>query len=222
MELKALKEKLLASKLHPVHVADSVADEGARGHRFIGSLEEYLEAMRAIAAPVVFIRTESFDEGDFFHWPEGEDGLPDDESESVDLRSVEPALRAFEKHLGVTAMYKLSATLTADSLDFIVSEPWWIEFCKVRATATDQFDGDLAASEAKSRADRLARDRQAWTALGGLIKDLHFARLPTQKAMIAYAIDHIPELQAVDEFALQAEIQNLNAKIKAKGLDRKR
>lgn len=217
-----LKEKLRAAKLHPVHVGGNPVDEGARGHRFIGSLEEYLDAMRALATLAVFIRTERFDEWHFFHTLEKQDKVPDDETDPVDLRSIAPALRAFERHLGETAMYKLSATLTADSLDFTINEPWWIEFLKLRETATDQVDGDIAASEAKSRADQQSRDRNALTALGGLIGDPHFARLPTQKAMIAYAVDKIPELQAVNEYALSAEIQNLNAKIKAKGLDRKR
>lgn len=93
---------------------------------------------------------------------------------------------------------------------------------KLRETATDQVDDDIVASEAKARADQQSRDRNALDALGGLINDANFARLPTQKAMAAYAFDQFPELQTVDEYALKAEIQNLHAKIKAKGLDRKR
>lgn len=222
MEIEILKEKLRSAKLHPVHVEGSPVDEGTRGNRFIGSLEEYLDAMRAIAAPAIFIRTEAFDEWHFFHAPEGQDELPDDDAEPVDLRRITTALRAFERHLGTIAMYKLSSTLTADSLDFVINEPWWIEFLKLRETATDQVDGDLAASEAKSRADQQARDRNALSALGGLLSNPNFARLPTQKAMIAFAIDQIPELASVDENALKIEIQNLHAKIKAKALDRKR
>jgi hypothetical protein len=222
MELEAVKEKIRASKLHPVQVVDDLFGESARGHRFIGSLEEYLDALRAVGALAVFIRATEFDEEDFFHAPEDEGNLPASESEYIDLRSVVPELRAFEKHRDTIAMYKLSGALAADSLNFVISEPWWMEFLKLRATATDQVDGDRAASEAKSKADREAQDRKALAALGGLMKDANFARLPTQKAMLAYALDRIPELQNVDELLIKVEIQDLNAKIRAKGLDRKR
>lgn len=222
MEIESLREKLRAAKLYPVQVEGSPVDENSRGHRFIGSLEEYLDAMRAIAAPAVFIRTEAFDDLHFFHSPESQDDQPDDDSELIDLRSIATGLRTFERHIGAIAMFRLSATLTTDSLDFVINEPWWIDFLKLRETATDQVDGDLAAAEAKSKADQQSRDRNALAALNGLISDPNFAHLPTQKAMIAYAVDQIPELESVDETALKVEIQNLHAKIKAKGLDRKR
>ncbi len=221
MEIESLKEKLRTAQLHPVQVDGSAVDEHKRGHQFIGSLEEYLDAMRAIAAPAVFIRIDVFEDLDFFHSPEDQDGLPDDETDFIDLRSIVSALRAFEKHLGAIATYRLSATLTTDSLDFVINEPWWIEFLKLRETATDQVDGEIEASAAKARADQQSRDRNALAALSSLIKDPNFTRLPTQRAMIAYALDQIPELESVDDNSLKVEVQNLHAKIKAKGLDRK-
>lgn len=222
MEFQALKEKLRTAKLHPVHVEGSPVDDDAKGHRFIGSLEEYSEAVRAMGVPVVLIWTETLEEWHFFHAPEDEDETSDNETEQVDLCAITPALRAFKTHLGSIAIYKLSAALTTGGLDFIINEPWWVDFLKLRATATDQVDEDQEASEAKSRADQQAKDRDALNALGALIRDPDFVRLPTQIAMIAYATEKIPELETIDEFALRAEVQNLHAKIKAKGLGRKR
>ena len=222
MEIESLKEQLRTAKLHPVQVDGSAIDEHKRGHRFIGSLEEYLDALRAIAAPVVFIRVDVFEDFHFFHIPEDQDDLPDDETDFIDLRSIVPKLRAFEKNLDAIASYRLSASLTTDSLDFVINEPWWIEFLKLRETATEQVDGDIEAAAAKAHADQQARDHNALAALGDLIKDPNFTRFPTQKAMIAYALEQIPELESVDEMSLKVEVQNLHAKIKAKGLDRKR
>ncbi len=219
MELETLKERLRAAKLHPVYVKGG---PGGEGYRFIGSLDEYFEAVQAFRTPVILIWTETFDELDFFHSPGNENELSDGDADLIDLRSIAPALREFKKHVGSIAMYKLSAALTNGSLDFFINEAWWDAFLELRETATDQVDGDLAASEAKSKADQEEKNRDALTALAALIRDPHFARLPTQKAMMAYAVDRIPELQTIDEYVLRAEIQNLHAKIKAKGLDRKR
>jgi hypothetical protein len=47
------------------------------------------------------------------------------------------------------------------------------------------------------------------------------SRLPTQRAMRAYAIEEFPDLETLDEGDLKLEIQNLKARIDAKGLRRK-
>jgi hypothetical protein len=222
MELEALKEKLQAAKLHPAHVEGSPLDDDVNGHTFIGSLEDYFDAVRAIGTPIVFISTETLDEERFWHAPGNEDETSAEETEPIDLCSITPALRAHKAHIGKIAMYKLSAALTTGTLNFFINEAWWLEFIKLWGSATDQIHDKKAASEARSKADQQAKDRDALNALGALIRDPDFVRLPTQKAMIAYAAEKIPELETVDDFALRAAVQNLYAKIKAKGLGRRR
>jgi hypothetical protein len=222
MELEALKETLRAAKLHPVHVEGSPLDTDVRGHTFIGSLEEYSDAVRAIGTPIVLILTETLEEQRFRYAPANQDEFSTDETEPIDLCSITPGLRAYKTHIGEIAMYKLSAALTNGTLNLFINEPWWLEFIKLWENATDQLDDNQAATEAQSKAEQQAKDRDALNALGALIRDPDFVRLPTQKAMIAYATEKIPELETVDEFALRAEVQNLHAKIKAKGLGRKR
>jgi len=222
MELEALKEKLRAAKLHPAHVEGSPLDDDVRGHTFIGSLEDYFDAVRAIGTPIVLISTETLEEERFWYAPGDEDGISAEETEPIDLCSIAPKLRAHKEHIGKIAMYKLSAALTTGTLNFFINEPWWLEFMKLWGSATDRIDDNKAATEARSKADQQAKDRDALNALGALIRDPDFVRLPTQKAMIAYATEKIPELETVDDFALRAEVQNLHAKIKAKGLGRRR
>lgn len=222
MELGTLKETLRAAKLHPAHVEGSPLDDDVMGHTFIGSLEEYSDAVRAIGTPIVLISTETLEEKRFWYAPANEDKLSTEETVPIDLCSITPRLRAYKIHIGKVAIYKLSAALTTGTLNFFITEAWWLEFIKLWESATDQIDDNKAATEARLKADRQAKDRDALNALGALIRDPDFVRLPTQKAMIAYATEKIPELETVDEFALRAEVQNLHAKIKAKGLGHKR
>lgn len=216
-------EKLRVAKLHPVQVDGSAIDEHKRGHRLIGDIEEYIDALRAIASPVVFIRVDIFEDFHFFHSSEDQDEVDfsDDEADLIDLRSIVPKLRSFEKYLNVIASYRLSASLTTDSLDFVINEPWWLEFLTLREAAVEQVDCEMEVAAAKAHADQQAKDRKALVALSSLINDTSFTRLPTQRAMIAYALEKIPELELVDENSLKIKVQNLHAKIKAKGLDRK-
>src|SRR6266705_2409677 len=193
MELKTLKETLRAAKLHPVHVEGSPLDADGRGHTFIGSLEEYSDAVRAIGTPIVLILTETLEERRFRYAPENEHEFSTDETEPIDLCSITPGLRAFKTHIGEIAMYKLSAALTSGTLNLFINEPWWLEFIKLWESATDQIDDNQAATEAQSKADQQAKDRDALNALGALIRDPDFVRLPTQKAMIAYATEKVPQ-----------------------------
>jgi hypothetical protein len=222
MELDALKEILRTEKLHPVHVDSSPLDDDRAGHTFVGSLQEYFEAVRAIGTPVVLIFTKTLEEQLFRYTPDEEDEYPGGQAEQIDLSSINPELRAYKVHIGKIGIYKLAAAMTNGTLNYFVSEQWWLDFLKHYESASDQIDDNKADTEARSRAEQQAKDRNAIGALGALIADSDFVGLPTQKAMIAYAVEKIPELETVDELVLRAEVQNLSAKIKAKGLGRKR
>ena len=222
MELDALKERLRVAKLHPVHVEGSPLDDDVRGHTFIGSFEEYSDAVRAIGTPVVLIATLILEERRFWYAPDSEDEFSTEETELSDIFQIAPRLQAYKTHIGKIAMYKLSAALATGTLNFFINEPWGLAFIKLWESAIDEVDGNKAVAEAQLKAYKQTKDRDALSALGALIRDSDFVRLPTQKAMIAYATEKIPELEAVDEFALRSEVQKLHAKIKAKGLGRKR
>ncbi len=228
MDFETLKEKIRAAKLYPIHVASGPLDEDEGDTVFLGTLEEYFDAVRAVGAPVVLVSTEIFDEERFWYLPEdvppeeqGED-TEEKEIESIDLCSIVPALRDFKNRIGQIAIHKLSAALPKGSLDFFINEAWWTEFSEQSESAKEKVDDNLDAAAAKSRAAQESKQKEALNALKALIRDPDFVRLPTQKAMLAYAADKIPELEVVDDYDLRAEIQDLHARIKARGLDRKR
>jgi hypothetical protein len=66
---------------------------------------------------------------------------------------------------------------------------------------------------ARSRVEVAARAMLA--KLRGLVDDKKFACLPTQKAMLQYAIRKFPELQDLNPADLKLEIQELKARIDA-------
>ena len=83
----------------------------------------------------------------------------------------------------------------------------------------EEEDAQLAAEEAEN-AEEIAKLEGAVKKLHSLAADPQFARLPTQRAMRAYAIDKIPELENLDEAELKREIQDLTALIQARGAGR--
>ena len=75
-------------------------------------------------------------------------------------------------------------------------------------------DEELEAVEEQNNEIVLAKLRK-------LIDDRQFVSLPTQRAMCAYAIEAIPELEEFTDEFIRSEIQAMTAKIQARGLKRR-
>lgn len=227
MELAELKLKLKELGPYPAHISGSPLDDDRDGYTFIGTFEEYLEAVRAVGPKILLIATESLDEENWLKYTPDEAGSDDNEPEDsdiepIDLCSINPALHNFKSHLGQIGVYKISAEIESGTLDYYLYEDWWTQFTELWKDAISQVDEDLAAAREKSEKAQEEKNREAIASLNVLIHDPDFVRLPTQKAMIAYAMDRIGDLAFVGEMILKNEIQNIHAKIKAKGLDRRR
>ena len=223
MNLQELKEKLKTANLHPIRLEGSPLDRDMGGDAFIGNLEEYFEAVRVLGAPAVFILTETL-EIERFQYEIEIDSEEESESdaEEIDLCKFNPMLEKYREYIGQVGMFKLSIPVPEAHISFYINEDWWLEFIKLWSETTDRIDEDQEAAHAQQRAAKELGEKQILKSLGGLLRDEDFVRLPTQRSMIEYAKEKIPGLETVNAVTLKIEIQNLHAKIKAKGLGSKR
>ena len=227
MTLDTITTKLVSEGFFPIRVEGSTNRDNSRGLIFVGDLDEFVRAAKALKAEVIFVTSRVLDEADFKYEADEDDQEDDDSSETIDsepihLPSVLPSLSMFEKYIGQECAYKLSLPMAYNTLDFYTQEPWWTDFIEMVIEAVGKIEEDREAARAVQRAEREAKQKEVLDRLRKLINDSDFVRLPTQKAMLAYALDKVPGLEVVDQMTLQSEIQNLNAKIAAKGLSRKR
>jgi hypothetical protein len=222
MNLQELKEKLKTANLHPIHLEGSPLDRDMGGDAFIGNLEEYFEAVRVLGAPAVFILTETLEIERFQYEIEiDNDEESESDAEEIDLCKFNPMLEKYKEHIGQVGMFRLSIPVPEAHISFYINEDWWLEFIKLWSETTDRIDEDQEAAHAQQRAAQELEEKQILKSLGGLLRDEHFVRLPTQRSMIEYAKEKIPGLETVNAVTLKIEIQNLHAKIKAKGLGSK-
>jgi hypothetical protein len=222
MNLQELKDKLKTSNLHPIHLEGSPLERGMRGDAFIGNLEEYIEAVHVLGAPAVFIFTETLEIERFQYELEIDNEEFESEPEEIDLCKFNPALEKYKVHIGQVGMFKLSIPVSEAQITLDINEDWWIEFIKLWSETTDRIDEDQEAAHAQQRAALKQEEAKILKSLAGLLRDEDFVRLPTQRSMIEYAKEKIQGLEDVDVISLKNEIQNLHAKIKAKGLGSKR
>ena len=221
MHLNDLKDKLRSAGLYPIHIEGSADKDDARGLAFVGELEGYIEAVRALNINAVFIISETLEEYHFIYVPDEEDSEGDDESVEIDLPSIVPALGKLKSYIGQECRFKLSAPISSESLEFFIEEAWWIEFSELWGEAVNHIVEEEETKRGQLQAEQAARNQALVDRVRGLINDDQFVRLPTQRAMQEYARDRITGLESLDELVLKEEIQALDAKSKARGLGRK-
>lgn len=219
MTLNDVLPKLREERLFPILV-EAIPEHGD-DLEFVGSLNEYIEAAKALQATVIFVSTLTLSkEGFCWHSPEADDDETDPE-DPVDLCVVVPDLKDYMNRIGQHGRIELSIPLRKGSLKMAMVEDWMDAFIELRFQAQKLLQQAFLEKQAQEEETEEAGRQHLLGNLRGLISDEGFVRLPTQKAMLAYALDDFPELEILGENLLKKEIQNLKARIDAQGLCRK-
>lgn len=218
MTLHDLMQALTAADLYPIPVEGEVERESIRGLSFVGNLEAFIQAAKALNTRCVFVTSRTLEERDFLY-QEGEvDGgrrykvvgrreLRADLYSDVDLRGVESSLNEFADRLGCECGYLLAVHSPTERLEYILHLEWWKRFSELRERAIEKILQERDLAESKQNEAEEKRTQQILNGLRGLINDPDFVRLPTQRAMQAYAFERIGDLDTLSPTMLKTEIQ---------------
>jgi hypothetical protein len=212
MTLTELQSHLKSAGLVPVLVENSPPEEHHKRLMFAGTLQEYVEAVKAFQLRAVIVYSENIEESDF----EAEADDDDDVLEApVNLCVINRSLAQYEKRIGETGLLWLSVSLGDEHLDLAMHEPWWVEFLSMRDEAVQQLSLEGERRRAALDSSKRIEAAELIADLHALADDLRFAKLPTQKAMLQYALRAVPKLKGLKQELLKVEIQELKAKIDA-------
>jgi hypothetical protein len=219
MDLAELKATLGIDKILLIEVEDLGNRLEATALRVSGTLQEYLSALKVLEIEVVFVHVEKLEAEDFqYARDEGDDDFEDAADEDLCLES--PELKPYYKWVGEAGRLLLYAETRTTPLTYIIENDWYTEFLEHRDIACDSMErkrGDVQNERAQVEARKLS---EIESALSRLIDDEQFTRLRTQKAMLAYAKEHIPGLVGIDADMLRTAISDLAAMAQARGLGR--
>ncbi len=152
---------------------------------------------------------------------EDQDNDESDDEEEIDLCVIEPRLSTFKDKVGTPGFFKFWTSVALASLTFEIGEPWWHEFLELWSQARKAIDDQRAAEIHELEAAEEQDNEIVLAKLRELIGDRQFVSLPTQRAMRAYAIEAIPELEEFTDEFIKSEIQAMTAKIQSRGLKRR-
>jgi hypothetical protein len=183
---------------------------------------EYLEVAKALEARAVILYSEALEESDFLANSAADDddddgnGSDTEEDEMfIDLCVVEAKLSRFKDRLGQHGLFCVSIALKDEHLDLALEEPWWREFLDLRDDTVGRLVKDLQERSEAARSRAEDETKSILARLHALVEDGRFVCLPTQKAMLHYALRKFPELKHLSHADLKAEIQELKARIDA-------
>jgi hypothetical protein len=231
MTLQELMQSLTSAELYPVRVEGDAEHDNFGGLVFLGDLDAFIKAAKALSARCVFVTTQTLEESDFLFQEERPRGrfaaaksrtLSTGTEPDVDLREVDPALNEFKAHLGRECAFRLGVHMPHPRLEYLLRESWWQRFSELREHAMDKVDQERELVASQAGEEGMRRREGVLTAVRELINDPEFAILPTQKAMLGYALQRIPGVETIPVAKLREEIQVLAAKIKAKASEQKK
>lgn len=227
METPELVGKINTAGLYPIRVEGDTDPDGSSGLRFLGSLDEFLAAAKALEATVVFLFVSQLTDEDFQYASdnfennssdseEGDFEESQESDEPIDLTIALPSLVEFKKNLGDDYAFLLTAKSPFGAINFFLAKDWWIAFDQERDKAIKKIDQDREAIYEKLEAKQRQKEDDLLKQLKGLLNDPEFSRVPTQRGMKAYALERFPDLEDVDDGRLTLEIQTLSDKVKAR------
>ena len=204
------------------HVLASFDGEDREFLLFDGDLNAFLSAAKHAGAQVFVSRNSLTDSGFTYEFEPDSEETDDEAAETVeiDLCSVSKDLTAYRQFIGRDGQFSLWFEAGTAKIIFGHDENWWGEFVQERDAAIEKVDSDREKMAKKAIEQRETKDAELIKNLRKLVGDFDFVKLPSQMAMKEYALEKFPDLGKVDPRRLQVEIQNLNARIQAKGLRR--
>lgn len=211
--IETLLEKIRAAGLLAIGV-EAVLDR-ENDMAFAGDLDAYLSAIKTLHGDVVFFSSTTLDSDDFVC----EDDFDDDGtgSGSRDLCDIQPNIGKFKSNIGAVGQFDLAAYTGTYGLTISIVTDWYSEFLTLRDSALGVLDAKTDRENARREAEQEERLQNGLQKLEALSGDRAFMGLPTQRAMRAYALEHIPELTNIDDHDLKTAIADLKARIQARG-----
>jgi hypothetical protein len=221
----------LTAKFHAVGIllaqAESFPEAVESGSITVsGSLEEYLAAVKALGIAVVFVSQEKLVDDDFQYSADSDveeysneegDGAPGDDIHTQDLRAVNPELHLFKKYVGEIGRSTFFAPTSPTGLMFEIEQEWYGRFWESWQSAVNTLTEQSADEREALERDERRRRQELTAQLEALASDTKFVGLRTQRAMVAYAKDKIPELDELEPGDLRSAIADLKARIDARG-----
>lgn len=215
LSVASIAKRLVSAGIHAIPVAESVPESGDKRIEFEGTFDDYLAVLTAVGINHALVYHFELADEDFQYSDSDGDGddEDDDGKPAVNLAEVNPKLKHFRGFVGQTELAHVSAWLGYQHIYVELTPPWRAEYVAERSAAVRVVEQKIEEDRSRESSEEDEAVEKLLERLRVLDADQKMAKLKTQKAMLQYALQCIPELRALDLGCLKAEIQDMRARI---------
>lgn len=229
MTVDELVKSISANNLLPIPVEGGFDRDNVRIPITSGTLQDYLRISEALESKGILIFSKKLAADDFIYEPEEDETLDEEleleesdlsalpEPTQIDLTAALPELARHRHNVGSISSFFLSSVGSARELGFYLEESWWEELSRDRDQAIRKVKEDRQTVLKKMVEMRTEREKDLKRVIKSLINDDQFAKIPTQRAMKTYALEHYPELEELSQSVLTEEMRSLWDRIRSTG-----
>jgi ribosomal protein L25 (general stress protein Ctc) len=222
MKTSDLSTKIKENGITPFVLYDEAESDDSL--RVNSELDEYLSNLKTIGVITVLVKTKKLSQEDFEKEIQVESG--DEESEEnriIDISSIISDLESYKRFIGADAFQTIECVISGQITSYEVKEEWWERFKELRETAYEKIGEDQEQAlemeitrqeEEEKQAEE--KEKRLLESLDEFLKDEEFISLPTQRAMMSYVMDKVPELETLPVKGVRSKIQRLHGRIDAK------
>jgi hypothetical protein len=223
MNFARIIEFFKAENIKVVRVLRPTEDKDSLDIIIEDDLSEFLVCLNAFELPIAFIYIETFEEHDF----ETESNI-DGNDGPINLVSIDSKLKSFAKHVGESCLFELSAPIGNRMIKTIITTEWWDEFNDIKNKALQYIKEQEEKFFQRIEQEREAESEKQGRNISSLLKKLRamskdekfcdfvLTNRQSQRAILIYAVELLPELSDLDEKILKDEIAKLADKIRVK------
>ncbi len=190
---------------------------------------DFIAKCQKLEVQCLFVRTRLFSQDDFIL--EVDDALDDgdiDNNEDQNVAAHDESINEFKQYWGAVSAISVTAVIQGERVTKILRENWFQDFedkkdaviqrrNDERQRIMDEINKESEKEEIEYEKMKESLIAEMWK----LINNHDFCKLPTQKAKLEFAIENIQSLNEIDSDDLKKEIQQINARIIARGLDKR-
>jgi hypothetical protein len=224
--MESVIEKINFKEIVPILIKGDAFEEERGGLFVVENAEEFIEKCIALGIKSLFLRRKVFSNEDFII--ESSNVFSDDDDEDVNITSYDQSLNEYKQYWGTVCAISFTVSINDRNVIKIVKESWYELFEEKKEIVCNKIDNEQEELinkmelESEREEEEYNNKKELLIAeMWKLISASEFCKIPTQKAKLEFALEKIEDLEFIEYDDLRKEMQQINARIVARGLNKR-
>lgn len=187
---------------------------------------EFIQKCEDLGIKSFFVRKKVFSNEDFLI--DSPNIFSKEDEENINITVYDQSISEFRQYYGVVCAISITVSINSMFVVKVIKEPWYEIFENRKNSINEKLENEQAELlnqldlETEREQEEYDKKKELLIAeMWKLISISEFCKIPTQKAKLEFALEEIEGLELVEYDELKKEMQQINARIVARGLNKR-